>query len=137
METEREDLEPADMLSLVQLLVAAAEVPVATATESNRSVADALKLSQHFISVADGLIGQDNALKWQAIKEVGPRPRPLAPALNRTTSHSFCMRSGSVGWSHKSDFKSYIYIYLFVSDPGLLDQRLSVGYPSLVTFWPQ
>ena len=90
-ETEREDLQPTDMLSLVQLLAAAAEAPVAAVAEGNRSRADALELSQHFISVADGLIGQDNALKWQAIKEVGPRPVLSALPLHRITSHQRCI----------------------------------------------
>jgi len=66
-ETGREDLQPTDMLALVQLLAAAADAPIAG---GNRSRADIQELSQRFISVADGIISQDNALKWQAIKEV-------------------------------------------------------------------
>ncbi|CAL8297285.1 unnamed protein product [Gadus morhua 'NCC'] len=83
-ETVREDLEPSDMLSLVQLLAAAAEVPVVAAVaEGNRSRCDAQELSQHFISVADGLIGQDSALKWQAIKEVVSGPMDVVRSIDR------------------------------------------------------
>ena len=72
-ETVREDLEPSDMLSLVQLLAAAAEVPVVAAVaEGNRSRCDAQELSQHFISVAD------------VRKKVKQVEKMLNPALGNT-----------------------------------------------------
>ncbi|KAK0132954.1 Adhesion G-protein coupled receptor D2 [Merluccius polli] len=82
--TGREDLEPTDMLSLVQLLAAAADVPVTALSEGNRSRAtDARELSQHFISVADEIISQDNTLKWQAIKEVVSGPMDVVKSIDR------------------------------------------------------
>lgn len=72
LEDTREGLQPGDMLSLVQLLAWAADVPTDTAVEGNGSLAttSAGELSHTFITVADSIISQDNAPKWQAIKQV-------------------------------------------------------------------
>lgn len=59
------------MVSLVQLLSLAADVPSQPpADATNQSQGNVQELSQNFISVADSIISEDNALKWQAIKEV-------------------------------------------------------------------
>lgn len=65
----QEELQPPDMLALIQLLSVAADTPAEPLT-SNQSQQDLQKMSQNFISVADSLISEGNASKWQAIKEV-------------------------------------------------------------------
>ncbi|KAM6965370.1 adhesion G protein-coupled receptor D2 [Aplochiton taeniatus] len=81
LEDTREGLQPGDMLNLVQLLSLAADTePLA---ESNQSQASAQELSQHFISVADGVINQANALKWQAIREVVSGPMAVVKSIDR------------------------------------------------------
>lgn len=68
-DTQQEGLQPTDMVSLIQLLSLAADIP-ALADVTNHSQDNIQELSQQFISVADSIISEDNALKWQAIKEV-------------------------------------------------------------------
>lgn len=58
------------MLSLVQLLSLAADAP-SDPLSTNQSQQDLQEMSQNFISVADSLISEDNAFKWQSIREVG------------------------------------------------------------------
>lgn len=71
---QQEGLQPADMVSLIQLLSLAADVPAQPfAHVTNHSQDNIQELSQHFISVADSIISEDNSLKWQAIKEVKRR----------------------------------------------------------------
>lgn len=80
-DTQQEGLQPADMVSLIQLLSLAADVPTQPPSDAtNRSQDSIQELSQHFISVADTIISEDNTFKWQAIKEVAY----TAP------SHFFC-----------------------------------------------
>lgn len=62
----REPLQPADVLSLMQILARTAEVPAAV----NESRPAAEQLSQHFITVADNIISSDNARMWNVVKEV-------------------------------------------------------------------
>ncbi len=70
-DTQQEGLQPTDMVSLIQLLSLAADVPTQPlADATNHSQDNIQEFSQHFISVADSVISEDNALKWQAIKEV-------------------------------------------------------------------
>lgn len=70
-DTQQEGLQPTDMVSLIQLLSLAADIPTELLTDAtNRSQDSIQEFSQHFISVADSIISEDNALKWQAIKEV-------------------------------------------------------------------
>lgn len=68
-DTQQEGLQPADMVSLIQLLSQAADIP-RLADVTNHSQDDIQELSQQFISVADSIISEGNTLKWQAIKEV-------------------------------------------------------------------
>ena len=76
LEESREELQPGDMLALVQLLSQAADLPTGTdpeldtPSEGNGSRASAGELSEYFITLADRIISQDNAPKWQAIKQV-------------------------------------------------------------------
>uniref|UniRef100_A0A3Q2D663 Adhesion G protein-coupled receptor D2 n=1 Tax=Cyprinodon variegatus TaxID=28743 RepID=A0A3Q2D663_CYPVA len=70
-DTQQEGLQPADMLTLIQLLVLTADVSSEpTVCAENSSCDNVQELSQHFISVADSIISEENADKWQAIKEV-------------------------------------------------------------------
>uniref|UniRef100_UPI003AAA3395 adhesion G protein-coupled receptor D2 n=1 Tax=Centroberyx gerrardi TaxID=166262 RepID=UPI003AAA3395 len=82
-ETHQEGLQPEDMFSLIQLLSLAADVPAEPPADANRSRASAQLLSQHFIGVADSVISQDNALKWQAIKEVVSGPMDVVKSIDR------------------------------------------------------
>ena len=71
LEDTQDGLQPADMLSLIQLLSLAADVPSQPLAPVKNGSKDSIQeLSQHFISVADSIISEDNAFKWQAIKEV-------------------------------------------------------------------
>uniref|UniRef100_A0A672SHX8 Adhesion G protein-coupled receptor D2 n=1 Tax=Sinocyclocheilus grahami TaxID=75366 RepID=A0A672SHX8_SINGR len=63
---EQKQLEDRDMLSLMHVLSRAADLP----STDNHSRRDAESLSQSFITIADSLISQDNASKWNSIKEV-------------------------------------------------------------------
>ncbi|XP_029916972.1 adhesion G-protein coupled receptor D2 [Myripristis murdjan] len=82
-ETQQEVLQPADMLSLIQLLSLAADVPAKPPPDANSSQTSAQELSQHFISVADSVISQDNILTWQAIKEVVSGPMDVVKSIDR------------------------------------------------------
>ncbi|KAM3867756.1 adhesion G protein-coupled receptor D2 [Diretmus argenteus] len=83
-ETHQEDMQPADMLSLIQLLSLAADIPAEPPAEGNHSqTAAARDLSQHFISLADSVISQDNALQWQAIKQVVNGPMDVVKSIDR------------------------------------------------------
>lgn len=65
----QEELQPADMLALLQLLSVAADTPTEP-LRTNQSQRDLREMSQNFISVADSLISEGSASKWQDIKEV-------------------------------------------------------------------
>lgn len=68
---QQEELQPADMLSLIQLLSLTSDIPSEPLAHHENSSHDNIQeLSQHFISVADSIISEENTLKWQAIKEV-------------------------------------------------------------------
>ncbi|XP_062418293.1 adhesion G-protein coupled receptor D2 isoform X3 [Pungitius pungitius] len=83
-DTRQEGLEPTDMVSIIKLLSLAADVPAQPGTEAtNHSRNVAQELSRHFISVADRIIGGDNALKWQAIKEVVNGPMDVVKSIDR------------------------------------------------------
>lgn len=70
-DTQQEGLQPVDMVSLIQLLSVAADIPAQPHSDATNDSHDNIQeLSQHFISVADSVISEDNVLKWQAIKEV-------------------------------------------------------------------
>uniref|UniRef100_A0A3Q1FD45 Adhesion G protein-coupled receptor D2 n=1 Tax=Acanthochromis polyacanthus TaxID=80966 RepID=A0A3Q1FD45_9TELE len=92
-DTQQEGLQPTDMVSLIQLLSLAADVPSQSVDHvSNQSQDSVQELSQHFISVADGIISEDNALKWQAIKEVVNGPMDVVKSIDRmVTSLSPCL----------------------------------------------
>ncbi|KAJ7994042.1 hypothetical protein DPEC_G00261840 [Dallia pectoralis] len=83
LEDTRDELQPVDMLSLVQLLARAADVPADTAVEGNHSRTSARELSHTFITVADSIISQDNAPKWQAIKQVVSGPMAVVKSIDR------------------------------------------------------
>ncbi|XP_033946176.1 adhesion G protein-coupled receptor D2 isoform X3 [Pseudochaenichthys georgianus] len=78
-DTQQEGLQPADMVSLIQLLSLAANVPTQPPTKGT----SIQELSQHFISVADSIISADNALKWQAIKEVVNGPMDVVNTIDQ------------------------------------------------------
>ncbi|XP_072288878.1 adhesion G protein-coupled receptor D2 [Eucyclogobius newberryi] len=83
-ETEEEGLHPVDMVSIIQLLSQTADVPLDTdPAPANQSEGRVQKLSQDFISVADSVISQDNAHKWQAIKEVVNGPMDVVKSIDR------------------------------------------------------
>ncbi|KAJ0019639.1 hypothetical protein NQD34_007208 [Periophthalmus magnuspinnatus] len=83
-QTEEEGLQPVDMVSLIQLLSQAADVPPETElAPANQSEGRVQKLSRDFISVADSVISQDNAHKWQAIKEVVNGPMDVVKSIDR------------------------------------------------------
>lgn len=70
-DNQQEGLQPTDMVSLIQLLSLAADVPIQPLTDATNGSQENIKeLGQHFINVADSIICEDNALKWQAIKGV-------------------------------------------------------------------
>ncbi|KAK5870496.1 hypothetical protein PBY51_003438 [Eleginops maclovinus] len=82
--TQQEGLQPADMVSLIQLLSLAADVPTQPhPKEASHNKTSIQELSQHFISVADSIISEDNALKWQAIKEVVSGPMDVVNAIDQ------------------------------------------------------
>ncbi|KAA8592127.1 hypothetical protein FQN60_017582, partial [Etheostoma spectabile] len=76
-DTQQEGLQPTDMVSLIQLLSLAADAPPTQPLSgaTNHSQDTIRELSQHFITVADSIISQDNALKWEAIKEASQRSK--------------------------------------------------------------
>lgn len=70
-DTQDKGLQPADMVSLVQLLSLTADLPTEQLEgATNHSRDDIQKLGHHFLNVADSIISKENAFKWQAIKEV-------------------------------------------------------------------
>ena len=74
-DTQQEGLQPTDMVSLIQLLSLAADIPSQPSAAATSPRQDSIQeLSQHFISVADSIINEENALKWQAIREVALIP---------------------------------------------------------------
>ncbi|KAF6736338.1 Adhesion G-protein coupled receptor D2 [Oryzias melastigma] len=82
------ELEPADMVSLIQLLSLTADIPAQPPTRLENSSQDGvLELSQHFVSVADSIISEDNTLKWQAIKEVVNGPMDVVKSIDRMVTH--------------------------------------------------
>ncbi|TKS78032.1 Adhesion G-protein coupled receptor D2 [Collichthys lucidus] len=83
-DTQQEGLQPTDMVSLIQLLSLAADVPTQPLVDAiNHSQDNIQELSQNFISVADSIISEDNALKWQAIKEVVNGPMDVVKSIDR------------------------------------------------------
>ncbi|XP_040898830.1 adhesion G-protein coupled receptor D2 [Toxotes jaculatrix] len=83
-DTQQEGLQPTDMVSLIQLLSVAADIPTQPLTDSANDSRDSIQeLSQHFISVADSIISEDNALKWQAIREVVNGPMDVVKSIDR------------------------------------------------------
>ncbi|XP_068460615.1 adhesion G-protein coupled receptor D2 isoform X2 [Clinocottus analis] len=81
---QREGLQPADMVSIIQLLSLAADVPAQPVPEAtNRSRDPVQELSRHFISVADSVISEDSALQWQAIREVVNGPMDVVQSIDR------------------------------------------------------
>lgn len=68
-----EQLESRDFPCLVQMLSKAAELP----TTANQSQNTVHMLSRSFIGLADALLSQENANKWEAIREVHRRPRVI------------------------------------------------------------
>ncbi|XP_063049872.1 adhesion G-protein coupled receptor D2 [Engraulis encrasicolus] len=80
----QEPLEAADVLSLVQILSRAAEVPSVAVNESG---ATAELLSQQFITVADSIISSDNAHMWTVVKEVASGPMSVVRSIDRMVSN--------------------------------------------------
>ncbi|XP_041644185.1 adhesion G-protein coupled receptor D2 [Cheilinus undulatus] len=84
LEDTQEGLQPTDMVSLIQLLSLAADVPSQPLADTTNHSQDSIQeLSQNFISVADSIISEDNALKWQAIKEVVNGPMDVVKSIER------------------------------------------------------
>ncbi|XP_041856500.1 adhesion G-protein coupled receptor D2 isoform X3 [Melanotaenia boesemani] len=82
--TQQERLQPADMVSLIQLLSVTADVPSQPPSRAeNGSQENFQELGQHFISVADSIISEDNTLTWQAIKEVVNGPMDVVKSIDR------------------------------------------------------
>ncbi|KAL2092421.1 hypothetical protein ACEWY4_012219 [Coilia grayii] len=79
----QEPLEAADVLSLMQILSRAAEVP-AVANESRPA---AELLSQQFITVADNIISSDNAHMWDVVKEVASGPMSVVRSIDRMVTN--------------------------------------------------
>ncbi|KAM9743587.1 adhesion G protein-coupled receptor D2 isoform 2-T2 [Menidia menidia] len=83
-DTQQRGLQPSDMVSLIQLLSLTADVPsqasprVENATRENISA-----LGHNFISVADSIISEDDALKWKAIKEMVNGPMDVVKSIDR------------------------------------------------------
>ncbi|KAI3372756.1 hypothetical protein L3Q82_022716 [Scortum barcoo] len=88
-DTQQDGLQPTDMVSLIQILSLAADVPTQPLSDAtNHSQDNIQEFSQHFISVADSIISEDNALKWQAIKEsIDRMVTSLSPRLMAETDH--------------------------------------------------
>ncbi|XP_029685244.1 adhesion G-protein coupled receptor D2 isoform X2 [Takifugu rubripes] len=81
-DVRQEGLQPADMVSLVQLLSMAADAP-SDPLSTNQSQQDLQEMSQNFISVADSLISEDNAFKWQTIREVVSGPMEVVKTIDQ------------------------------------------------------
>ncbi|XP_056232719.1 adhesion G-protein coupled receptor D2 isoform X1 [Seriola aureovittata] len=83
-DTQQEGLQPADMVSLIQLLSLAADIPTHPSADStNQSQESIQELSQHFVSVADSILSEDNTAKWQAIREVVNGPMDVVKSIDR------------------------------------------------------
>ncbi|XP_072243314.1 adhesion G protein-coupled receptor D2 [Leuresthes tenuis] len=83
-DTQQEGLQPADMVSLIQLLSLTADVPPPAFDHvENGSRENVPELGHNFISVADSVISEDNALKWKAIKEVVNGPMDVVRSIDR------------------------------------------------------
>ncbi|XP_054466063.1 adhesion G-protein coupled receptor D2 [Anoplopoma fimbria] len=83
-DTQQEGLQPTDMVSLIQLLSLAADIPTQPLSDATNHSGDTVQeLSRQFISVADSVISEDNALKWQAIKEVVNGPMDVVKSIDR------------------------------------------------------
>uniref|UniRef100_A0A087XJY7 Adhesion G protein-coupled receptor D2 n=1 Tax=Poecilia formosa TaxID=48698 RepID=A0A087XJY7_POEFO len=83
-DTQQDGLQPADMVTLIQLLTLTADVSSEPSISAENSSRDNIQeLSQHFISVADSIISEDNADKWQAIKEVVNGPMDVVKSVDR------------------------------------------------------
>ncbi|KAJ8379582.1 hypothetical protein SKAU_G00003600 [Synaphobranchus kaupii] len=82
LEESPADLEPSDMLHLVQFLARVAEVP----THANESH-DAAALTRHFVTVADRIISQENAPTWHAIKQVVNGPMAVVESIDRMVTN--------------------------------------------------
>ncbi|XP_035235185.1 adhesion G-protein coupled receptor D2 [Anguilla anguilla] len=76
------DLEPADVLHLVQFLARAAEVP----TRSNESH-EAAALTRHFVTVADRIVSQEQAPTWHAITQVVNGPMAVVESIDRMVTN--------------------------------------------------
>ncbi|XP_019957904.2 adhesion G protein-coupled receptor D2 [Paralichthys olivaceus] len=79
-DTQQEGLQPTDMVSLIQLLSLAADIP---SQPSAAATSNSQEFSQHFISVADSIINEENALKWQSIREVVNGPMDVVKSIDR------------------------------------------------------
>ncbi|KAI4900826.1 hypothetical protein NFI96_024928, partial [Prochilodus magdalenae] len=79
----REQLESRDFPSLVQMLSRAAEMP----TTGNQSHSTAHTLSRSFMGLADALISQENANKWQDIREVVNGPMAVVQTIDRMVTN--------------------------------------------------
>ncbi|XP_018524878.1 adhesion G-protein coupled receptor D2 isoform X2 [Lates calcarifer] len=83
-DTQQEGLQPEDMVSLIQLLLLAADVPTQPLPDATNHSQDSIQeLSQHFISLANSVISEDNALKWQAIREVVNGPMDVVKSIDK------------------------------------------------------
>ncbi|XP_061115494.1 adhesion G-protein coupled receptor D2 isoform X1 [Conger conger] len=82
LEESPTDLEPSDMLHLVQFLARAAQVP----TQSNESH-DAAAVTQHFVTVADRIVSQENAPTWHAITQVVNGPMAVVESIDRMVTN--------------------------------------------------
>lgn len=72
-DSQQEELQPTDMVSLIQLLSMAADVPTGqhhSVDATNQSREGLHEMSKDYIKVADSIISQDSVVKWQAIREV-------------------------------------------------------------------
>ncbi|XP_036383454.1 adhesion G-protein coupled receptor D2 [Megalops cyprinoides] len=83
LEESSADLEPSDMLHLVQMLAHVADVPM----HPNNSHLSVTALSRHFITVADRMVSEENAPKWQAIKQVVNGPMAVVESIDRMVSN--------------------------------------------------
>ncbi|XP_040011105.1 adhesion G-protein coupled receptor D2 [Xiphias gladius] len=86
-DTQQDGLQPTDMVSLIQLLSLAADVPTQPLADVNNHSQDSIQLSQHFISVADSVISEDNVIKWQAIREVVNGPMDVVKIIDRMVTN--------------------------------------------------
>ncbi|XP_051964197.1 adhesion G-protein coupled receptor D2-like isoform X2 [Xyrauchen texanus] len=80
---EQKELEGRDMISLIHVLSRAADLP----STANQSRHDAEKFGQSFITLAELLLSQDNASKWDSIKEVVKGPMAVIQIVDRMMSN--------------------------------------------------